>query len=270
MSRKGRKQACPLLPSVALQGNFWQFSPLSLALRCTFSACGPKVKRSQHRDVAGVTGPPDFLASASRCCVWCTCCSQLKQRSAQELRRPHGTERHHLFRKRTQLSVVQLGERRAETALEKSGSTEQDPRRPWGPPVTCSQLVLLGYLGFLELRLNWNHWIGSGRKQTANLRCDSWQEAGRKKCSSWERVAVWCCWCRLEHSRKRLSRVWASSVLEHSDEPGTPNLVQLFELECGIWLSFLLVSASWINLLKSLSLLLLSPRIISAFCYIQT
>lgn len=75
---------------------------------------------------------------------------------------------------RTQLSAVQLGmEMKAETAPEKSRSTGQNPRRPWGPPVTCSQLVLLGYLGFLEARLNWNHWIGSGRKQTDNLRCDS-------------------------------------------------------------------------------------------------
>lgn len=126
---------------------------------------------------------------------------------------------------RTQLSAVQLGmEMKAETAPEKSRSTGQNPRRPWGPPVTCSQLVLLGYLGFLEARLNWNHWIGSGRKQTDNLRCDSWQEAGRKKCRSWKRVAVCAVDVDLNTAASASVGSELSSMLEHSDKPGTPNL----------------------------------------------
>ena len=105
-----------------------------------------------------------------------------KPSSARERERPSSpstcTRLHHLFGKLrvlwTQLSVVQLGMKtKAETAPEKSSSTEQNPQRPWGPPAACSQLVLLGYLGLLESRLNWNHWIGSGTKQADNLRCDS-------------------------------------------------------------------------------------------------
>ena len=206
MSRKGRKEACSLLSMVTLQGNFWQFCLFSVALRPTFSACGPEVKPSHTCVWPGITAPLGLLTGPSLLHVLCLVLSaessalQGSARGHHLPRAARSTEGHHLFRKLrvswTQLSVVQLGvKRRAETAPEKSRSTEQNPWRPWGPPAACSQLVLLGYLGLLEPRLNWNHWIGSGTKQTDKPKM--WQVTeGRqkeKKCRNWKRVAVWHC-----------------------------------------------------------------------------